>query len=150
MVNNGSTTGAGISILPTGSGSALVSINRTEIQNNRIGIQASSASTTGTITIGVRGSTIAGSSNAGISAVTNAAGGTAATIIVGDSLIVGNNTGLSANGNAATVRIGGSILTGSIGNAVGTANSGTVTSYRDNQIDNNANNNTPITQSNLN
>jgi hypothetical protein len=150
LINNSSTVGSGISVLPTGSGSALVSINRTELQNNRIGIQASTGSTTGTITVGVSHSSVSGSTSAGVSAVTLAAGGTAAAIIVGDSLLVGNGTGVSANGNAATVRIGSSIVTGSTSGAVGTANSGTVTSYKNNQVDNNVNNNTPIPQSNLN
>ena len=47
------------------------------------------------------------------------------------------------------VRIGGSVITGNT-NAILTSNSGVVTSYKDNLVDGNANNNTPIAGSGLN
>ena len=71
-----------------------------------------------------------------MSAVTAAAGDVAATLVIGNSLIANNLTGVAANGNAATVRVGSSVITGNT-NAVGVANSGVVMSYKNNEIDGN-------------
>ena len=82
--------------------------------------------------------------------MTNAAGGTAATVIVANSLIANNGSaGVLSLGNAATLRFGRRFLTGN-GNAVQIQSSGTLTSYKNNEIDGNTNNNLPITGSPLN
>jgi hypothetical protein len=153
FINNGAASGANngaaIQIQPTGAGRALVSINHVEAQNNRVGVQANTTTTTGMVTAGIYGSTVSGSSNSGISAVSAAAGGTPATIIVANSLVANNGAGVVANGNAAVLRIGGSLLTGNT-NAAVAQNNGILNSYKNNQIDGNSSNNTPITASALN
>jgi hypothetical protein len=75
FINNGSAVGVGILVQPSGSGSATASINHVEIQNNRVGIQGSTASTTGTVFIGVSNTTSSGNTNNGMSTVSAAAGG---------------------------------------------------------------------------
>jgi hypothetical protein len=146
FINNGAVgaaSGVGILVQPTASGSAIASITSVEVQNNRVGIQGSTASTTGTVFIGVRDTTASGNANNGISTVSAPSGGTAASVVIGSSLISGNTTGLIANGSGAVVRFGSSVVTGN-GNAVSTANGGTLASYKNNQVDGNGSNNTPI------
>ncbi len=152
FINNGPASGgangAAILVQPTGSGSATISISHVEMQNNRVGFQANTTSTSGTVVAGLNYLTASGSSNNGISTVTNA-GGPAATVIVANSLIANNGAGFVSNGSAATIRFGSSLLTGN-GNAAVSQNSGILTSYKNNEIDGNGNNNTPITGSALN
>ncbi len=52
-----------------------------------------------------------------------------------------NNNALIANDGTATLRIGSSLITGNSAVAL-TQNGGTLTSYKDNQIDRNSNNST--------
>ena len=154
FINNGDAAGAGdgggIFAQPSGSGAALVSINRVELQNNRTGIRANNMASTGSIVVSVKDTNVSGSTNSGISTVTNTGAGVpAATIIVSNSLVVGNGTALVANGSGAVLRIGSSLLTGNLV-TVSALNGGTLTSYKNNEVDGNGNNNTPIAGSPLN
>jgi hypothetical protein len=63
--------------------------------------------------------------------------------------VANNGTAFVANGSGAVVRFGGSVITGNT-SVVSTVSGGTVTSYKTNQVDGNANNNTPIAGSGLN
>ena len=49
----GATSGAAIMVQPTGSGSATVSISHVEMQNNRVGFQANTTTTSGTVVAGL-------------------------------------------------------------------------------------------------
>jgi hypothetical protein len=153
FINNGApsgaSSGAAIMVRPTGSGNATASVSHVEMQNNRVGFQANTTTTTGSVVAGLNYVTASGNPNNGISAVTNAAGGTAATIIVANSLVANNGAGVNSNGNAAVLRIGSSLFTGN-SNAVLIQNGGALTSYKNNEIDGNGANNTPITGSALN
>ena len=146
FINNGAAAaaaGGAVQVAPTGSGSAAVSINRVEMQNNRSGLVISTTATSGTVIGSINNITAVGGSAQGVAAVTNAAGGTAATMIVNNSIVSNNNLGASANGNAAVILLGGSILTGNT-TATSAQNSGTVSSYKNNLINGNGNNTTPL------
>lgn len=146
FINNGSVaagTGGGIHVQPTGTGSAVATINRVQIQNNRIGMQLNSTSSSGAITAGVESSTAVGNSGNGFSVVTAAAGGVSASMVINNSLIAGNNFGLVSSGSAAAIRVGGSLITGNT-SAILIQSSGTLLSYKNNLVDGNTNNNTPI------
>jgi hypothetical protein len=153
FINNGAasgaTTGGGIFVQPTGSGAAFVSVNRVRLQNNRFGMQISTASTTGTVTASVESTEAVGGTANGFSAVTAAAAGPAANLTVHNSAISGNNSALVSNGATAVIRVGSSLLTGNNTVAV-VQNNGQILSYKNNQVDGNTNNSTPITGVGLN
>lgn len=96
ITDNGSnaTTG-GILIRPTGTGSAFVTVNRSQVVNNSSGIRADAAATTGSIRGVVRSSMVAGNIHNGIAAVSGAA---VAFLAIEHSSIMGNNYGLVVNG----------------------------------------------------
>lgn len=152
FINNGSPaagTGGGIRVQPTGAGSAKVVLNRVQLENNRFGLLADSTLGSGAITVAVNESTSVGNSGFAFSAVTAAGGGPAVGIFIKNTVVAHNNNALIANGASATLRIGNSLITGNSA-VVLTQNGGTLTSYKDNQVDGNSNNNTPIAQSPLN
>lgn len=150
LINNGTpaaASGNGILIQPTGSGSAKVSLNRVQMENNRVGLRADSTTTSGTVTVSVYDSTVVGNTNNGVVAAAN---GQAATIIISNSVVSHNATnGLLSSGTNATVRVGGSLITGN-SVAVLAQSGGVLTSYKQNIVDGNTTNNTPITASSLN
>lgn len=153
FINNGAasgaTSGAAVQVAPAAGGSAKVSINRVEMQNNRIGFNIDTTAAGGPVVAAVNEITAVGNSGSGLSVITAAAGGIAGTMIVSNSVIAGNNNGLAASGGAAVVRVGSSLITGN-NNATFTQNGGTLTSYKNNQVDGNNNNTTPMTGSSLN
>ena len=71
-------------------------------------------------------------------------------MMVSDSTFVSNNNGINASGSGATVRIGNSRIMGSLVNGVTSSAGATLLSYKNNQIDGNVNNGTPIPQVALN
>jgi hypothetical protein len=52
---------------------------------------------------------------------------------------------VQANGSGATIRIGSSVVMGNTNVGVLASNGGTLLSYKNNQVDGNGNNGTPIT-----
>lgn len=152
LINNGdnaAANGGGILIQPTGSGSARAVLERVQVENSRLGLQANTTSTTGTVSVVLNNSTVLGNTNNAVAAVTAAAAGTAASIMVNRSVLANNATAVVANGSAATVRIANTVVTGNTTGAAA-SNSGTLLSYKNNMIDGNTSNGTPITQVNLN
>lgn len=141
--------GEGILIQPTGSGSANVVINRTQVENNRGGIRADSTTGSGTISVLIRDSVVGGTTFSGIVGASAAASGVAVNIMVDNVGIVGNNNGLNANGSVVTIRVANSTISNNA-SAVATSNSGQVLSYKNNRIDGNTNNNTPLPMVGLN
>jgi hypothetical protein len=135
---SGNGTGAsngGILIKPTGTGSAKVSITRTNADNNNLGIRADASGGTGAVNVTIIDSGVSGNSAAGFAAFTAAGGGPVAMTIM-HSQSSNNGTGVNANGAGAIIRIGSSIVTG---NATGVAiqNSATMTSFGTNEINDN-------------
>jgi hypothetical protein len=68
---------------------------------------------------------------------------------VNQTIVANNATGLNVSGNAATIRVGNSVVTGNT-QGILTAASGVILSYKNNMIDGNSTNGTPIPQVNLN
>jgi hypothetical protein len=140
ITDNGSpTTTGGILIKPTGSASVMVTVNRTQVENNAVGIRVDTSSTTGTIRGVVRDSMVSGSTNNGITAVSTA---TVATLMVDHVSVVGNNFGLVVNGlNATLIANNTSVTANNTGLFVNVAG-GKLVSYRNNAVDFNAVNGT--------
>src|SRR5207247_2056170 len=91
--NGATTTTGGIVVKPTGTGSVLLNVSKTTVENNAVGIRADSSTTGGTIKGLVRDSLVAGSTNNGITA--NSAGAVAS-LMVDNVGVVGNGFGLVA------------------------------------------------------
>jgi hypothetical protein len=150
--NNGDTaasTGGGIGIIPTGAGSAKVVVTNSRLDNNRFGLRAASTSSTGAQNITLDRSSVSGSTNSAIFIVTAAAAGVPINVMVNQTIVASNATGLNVSGNAATLRVGNSVVTGNA-QGVQSASGGVLLSYKNNMIDGNPANGTPIPQVNLN
>ena len=128
-------TGGGIIIKPTGSGSAAAYLTKVRSENNVLGIRADGTGSSGGINVSIADSAATGNTFGGITSFTPA-GGAATTVIIMKTTVANNGTGLNANGVGATLRIGSSIVAGnSTGDAI--QNGATMTSYGNNQINNN-------------
>lgn len=100
--NGNSTTTGGINIRPTGTGSAKASINRTQIENNTVGIRVDGGGGSGGNKVLVRDSIIAGSTNNGVLS----SGSTGPTIVhLENNGITGNSTGVQSDGANSFVTI---------------------------------------------
>jgi hypothetical protein len=137
--NNGnSALTGGIVIKPLGTGKASVVSTNTKVDANTSGVRAdATAVTTGAVRVNVEGSSISGNANDGATA----AGG--ASIFIINRSVMANNTLSGVVANGATILLGASTVTG---NATGlsTANAGTLLSYRNNNINGNANDNVGV------
>lgn len=129
---NSSTTG-GIVIKPTGSASVTVTVNRTQVENNSLGIRADSSTTSGTVRGTVRDSIVAGSTNNGITAFSTA---TVSTLMIDRASIVGNNFGLVVNGTNASLLVTNSAVTAN-NTGLFVNVTGQILSYRNNAVNNN-------------
>jgi hypothetical protein len=133
--NGGTATNAGILAQPTGSGSVMLTVNRTQIEGNSAGIIANiAAGGTGSIKGIVRDSNVSGNTNNGITA---ASGGASVVLMVDNVAVAGNNFGLVTNGSGAGLLVGRSSITGNATAVSATAPS-TVLSYGDNLMNNNS------------
>jgi hypothetical protein len=137
-------TGGGIVIQPAVGGSALFVINNSRIMNNSNGIAALSAS--GGIAGTIRDSTLA--DNRGNGLTTTA---TSAINIMVDRATISNNfqAGISSGNANSTIRIGNSAISGNT-TGVASVGGGILRSYKNNFINGNGSDGTPITQENLN
>ncbi len=71
-------------------------------------------------------------------------------MLVDRSTIASNGTfALAADGPSATLRVGSSVITGN-GTGCASPNGGTMLSYKNNSVNGNTNDNTPLAQVNLN
>jgi hypothetical protein len=138
-------TGGGIAVAPASGGSAVVTVSETKIQNNSIGIAVASAS--GAITMTVRDSIVANNRAFGIVA----AGGSSINLMIERTTISNSigGTGLHASGGNTVVRLNNSVITGNT-TGVAVAGGGVLRSYKNNAINGNGNDGTPITQESLN
>jgi hypothetical protein len=145
--NNGPSggTGGGIFVQPTGSGTVNVSINNSQVSNNGFGIAADASLMTAAAGAGIfmtiTDTETAGNQNAGVASLTAAASGAVANVNVNRSVINGNGVGFNVKNTGAVGRIGNSTITG---NTNGFKNTGTLTTYGTNQIDNPATLATPV------
>jgi hypothetical protein len=147
IFNNGTGgVGGGVLVQPVAGGNPVFAVlANSYVERNVAGVVAISNS--GAITMTVRDSTIANNTNNGIT--------TQATSVINlliDRAILSNNlgAGLSATNANSGVRINNSVITG---NGTGVLNVGglaTIRSYKNNAINGNGTDGTPITQENLN
>jgi hypothetical protein len=139
--------GSGIAVQPSGTGSGRLVVERTKFEHNTFGVVINTAgSSGGGISAIVRDSVVAGSTNTGVIAI--ASGTPAITMALERLAALGNGTGVNATGNNATIRIGNSVISG---NNTGVSNSGgSITSYKNNEINGNGADGTPLPQVGLN
>ena len=132
---------AGISIRPTGSGSANVSIDRVRLQGNVNGIFLDGSGGGGAVNLNVRDSVVTGSSNVGIVV---ASSGQGYSVVVDRTTVNSSfNVGVAVSGAAATVRINDSTISGNV-TGVGAFGGGNLRSYKNNRINGNGTDGTPI------
>jgi hypothetical protein len=133
--NGNGTTGAGIQIQPTGTGSAKVVINRVQVNNNIVGIRADAPATGGPINVSIDNSETSGNAFHGIVALTS---GPSVQFLVNNTTSSQNaDQGIRASGNAnAIIRIGNSTITGN-GTGTLTALGAQILSYGNNRINGN-------------
>ncbi len=146
FANNGlGTSGGGIIIQPSGSGSAHAVIERTTVENNTYGIFANNTGGTGTILLHIKDSTVANSAFNGISAYTAVsitaividhssslinggsgilAQGSGGLVFLTDTTVMSNVTGLSATSGGAIYSYGNNRLTGNASDGVTPVTSG--------------------------
>jgi hypothetical protein len=134
ITGNGSgTAGAGIQIVPSGTGGARVTITNSAISNNTVGVRADSATTSGAIDVVITDTTAAGAPYHGFVAL--GTGGPVRMML--NRVVSANNLGegVKSVGPNAVIRIGGSVVTAN-GTGLVVAG-GQIQSYGDNQIDGN-------------
>jgi len=132
---------AGISIQPGASAGTNAVIENVKLENNSNGLIAN-GSTSGTLNVTVKNTSATGSTNIGFS--TNSPSNNI-NMMLNEVVSAGNGTGLQAGGG--TVRIGSSVITG---NTTGVSNpSGTLNSYKNNQINGNSGGEPVLTQVNF-
>jgi hypothetical protein len=133
-------TGGGIVVQPAVGGSAAVVISNSRINGNSDGVKATS--TNGIVTMTVRDSTMGDNRGSGI----NASAGSSINLMI-DRATISNNfqNGVRSSGGNSLVRIQSSTITG---NATGvlSAAGGVLHSYKNNAINGNGVDGTPITQ----
>lgn len=148
IANNGSAAdGGGIQIKGLAANTSRALINQSSVLNNAFGIKADGANAVGgVINTVIRETVTAGNTLSGVVGTTPA-GGPIVSIILDRATASFNATGFGviADGANTFIRIGGSTIAfNNVG--VGTSASGTVLSYKNNQINGNfSNDGTPIT-----
>jgi hypothetical protein len=141
LANNGSSaTTGGIIIRPAGSGAANVVITNSIVDGNSSGVRADATGTSGNVRATVQNSSVSGNANDGITAIASTG---SASVVVVDKSVASNNTGSGVISNGATVLLGASAVSGN-GTGLNTANSGSLFSYRNNDINGNANDNVGV------
>jgi hypothetical protein len=135
ITDNGSTgTTGGVIVKPTGSGSVLLTINETQIENNSAGVRADSSTTSGTVKGAVRASNVSGSTNNGITAVSGASA--VSQLMVDKTSVIGNGFGLVVNGAVATINTTYSSVAAN-GTGLFVNGSGALNTYHTNAVNNN-------------
>ena len=136
-------TGGGIVVQPAG-GSAQVVISGSKIENCAVGVSA--VSTTGAITMTVSDTVIASNRSHGVSATS----GSPIRLML-DRANISNNvsTGVLASGAGTTIRIYSSTIAGNA-TGVSAVGGGVLRSYKNNAINGNTSDGTPIPQETLN
>jgi hypothetical protein len=143
--NGAATSGGGIIVAPTGASQAQVTLKNVQLIGNFRGIDYNIAGATGGSSVVVSGGAITHSIENGINVATN---GNAANLMVEGVTISNNLRGIVTNGAGANTRIGSSVISNN-STAVAATGGGTIQSYRNNQIELNGNNSTPIAQATL-
>jgi hypothetical protein len=144
--NNGAAaSGAGIRLAPTGTASVQMVLDNVHLTGNFRGIDVVTTGTTAGSTLTVTGGSIDFSTDNAINVATNA---NAVSLMIDGVTIANNLRGIIATGAGSSTRIGGSYITGN-GTAVSASGGAVLQSFKNNQIEFNNNNGTPIAQAPL-
>jgi hypothetical protein len=152
QAGGGVSIGGGILIAPTGTPAVKFSINRTNIFDNTNGIRVDVSGATGGLVTGTIENTVIENSGFHGLAVNIGAGATVAKVVFDHSQSV-NNTGdgIVSNGATSNILLNDSVVSGSGNFGVQNANSGVITSFKNNVIMGNHNDSTaaltPVTPS---
>jgi parallel beta helix pectate lyase-like protein len=141
--NNGlAASGGGIIVQPAGSGSVRALVERTKVENNTYGIFANGMNATGTIIVQIKDSVVANNARNGISAFTAAGRSTTSITVDRSSSLLNGADGILAQGPTGFVILGNSTV---MSNTTGlhSVDSGTIFSYQNNQLTGNATNGAP-------
>jgi hypothetical protein len=138
------TTGGGIVVQPAVGGNAVVVISDSKLENNSDAVRANSAS--GGVTMTVRESTLANNRGNGINSIAGNA-----IILMVDRATISNNfqNGVVSSGGNSVVRVNASAISGNA-TGVNSVAGGVLRSYKNNAINGNGADGTPIVQENLN
>jgi hypothetical protein len=133
--NGNSASTAGIQVRPSGSGSALLFVDGTAVENNSAGIIADGPAGAGAIRGVVRDSVVAGNTNDGL--ITTSAGPNVS-LRLDNVTSAGNGSGLVTSGNNASLLVANSQVTAN-GRGLNFINGGVLLSYGNNRVNGNPN-----------
>ena len=144
--NNGdAASGGGILINGIAGATSKVMLKNVTIVNNFFGFKADGTGAAGGIINMTFSNVVSGqNSSNGIVGTTPAGGASIVGLI--DRSVASHNAagfGIIADGAGTTIRIGNSVVSGNQ-NGVGTSNGGTLQSYKNNEINNNSSDGTPV------
>jgi hypothetical protein len=143
IASNGlAASGGGIIIQPAGTATARVTIERTRVENNTYGIFANGTGGTGTIAMQIHDSVSAGNVNDGISAYTASGASTTSITVERSSSLLNGANGILAQGAAAFVLLADSTVM-SNGTGLKTVSGGNIFTYQDNQLTGNVTDGAP-------
>ena len=126
----------GILIQPSNAAAAKVSISGTELSNNAFaGFRADGTGSTGGIFVSIAHTVSVNNAGAGFTSFSQA-GSASTKVLIIDCVASNNNRGLNANGAAAVLRIGSSVVARNT-TGVDLENGAIVSTYGNNQIDDN-------------
>lgn len=136
--NGTGSTGGAIMIRPTGSGSAKATFNNVHANNNVTGFTANTLAgpTSGNILMTVHRSITSGNTLTGIAAIAGASGGQAV-IIIDHSASINNATGISVQGAFAGLVVGQSTISGNVTGLNNPGGTGGINTFGTNQLTNN-------------
>jgi hypothetical protein len=137
--------GAGILIAPTGTPNVKFTLARVNLYNNTNGIRVDTSGATGGTVKGTITDTVINDSNFHGLALNEGAGATVDVVVFDHSQSVNNqSTGIVSNGAHANVIVTNSVSSGNQSFGVQVANSGVITSYKNNVIAGNFNDNLAV------
>jgi hypothetical protein len=145
VANNGSGTTGGAVLIQAGSGGTTkASLTGVKAVNNAVGIKVSGDNSANKTLVTIDNSQSFGSPHSGLAAETGGGSGNGAVTIMVDNVdSSNNNVGFQANGTNTLVLLGSSTATGN-GTGVLAQSSGQVLSYKNNQINGNTTDGTPV------
>lgn len=147
LSNNGSGgNGGGLFVAASSGGTAKASIDHVTAVNGNGGIRVDGGSTTNPTTVSIVNSVTAGNVHNGVVVQTTSG---LVTAIIDHLASNNNNTGLHVTNPGATVYVGNSVITGNV-TGVQIGSSGQLFSYKNNEINGNGTDGTPLTSETLN
>jgi hypothetical protein len=131
---------SGITVRPSGAGSAKATIYNSSIVGNDVGVTADTftSASTGVVSVAVRDSAVTNNSTAGVISATTAVSGNAA-ILVDRTAVLLNATGVNAAGAKAAILVGGSSIWSNSTSGITVSGGGQVFSTGNNIVSNGVN-----------